>query len=75
MTMLAAEENCEKAKKATKKLKIDINIEEMITFLKLLNTRMEDNAGKIIRLEISKVPMIRMPMTTTMAVKMAKRIL
>ena len=73
--MLAAEEYWEKAKKATKKQKTDMNIDDTITFLKLLNTRIEVKAGKIIKLEISNEPMIRMPITTTIAVKIDKRIL
>ena len=33
-----------------------MNIDDTITFLKLLNTRIEVKAGKIIKLEISNEP-------------------
>ena len=45
--------------------------EDHTTPLKLLNTRMEVRAGKIIRLEISIAPIIRMPSTMVTAVKTA----
>ena len=51
-------------------------IEELITtVLKLLHTLMEVNAGKIIKLEISKVPIILIPTTIVMAVKNAMSML
>lgn len=75
ITMLAADEYCENTKKATKKQKIEIIIEEIITFLKLLKTRIDDRAGKIIKLDINNVPMILIPTTTTTAVKIDSKIL
>ena len=39
-----------------------------MTLRKLLNTRMDDIAGKIIRLEISSAPIMRIPSTIVTAV-------
>ena len=73
--MVAAEENLVKPIKATKKQKIEIRAEEKITFLKLLNTLIEDKAGKIIKLEIRSVPITLIPITTTIAVRIANKTL
>lgn len=43
----------------------------IITLLKVLHTCIAVSAGKIIRLEISSVPIIRIPSTTVSAVKTA----
>ena len=48
--------------------------EDHTTPLKLLNTRMEVSAGKMIRLEISIAPIIRIPSTMVTAVKTAIKI-
>ena len=45
--------------------------EDHTTPLKLLNTRMEVSAGKMIRLEISMAPIIRNPSTMVTAVQTA----
>ena len=45
------------------------------TPLKLLHTRMAERAGKIIRLEIKRAPIIRIPSTTVTAVSTASRVL
>ena len=45
--------------------------EDHTTPLKLLNTRMEVSAGKMIRLEISIAPIIRIHSTMVTAVKTA----
>ena len=50
---------------------IDTTAELITTERKRENTRMDDSAGKMIRLEISSVPIIRIPTTTVMAVSMA----
>ena len=47
--------------------------EDHTTPLKLLNTRMEVSAGKMIRLEISMVPITRIPSTMVTAVSSASR--
>lgn len=49
--------------------------DEIITLLKLMNTRMELNAGKIINEEMSMVPMTRIPRTMVIAVSRATSIL
>ena len=54
-----------------KKLHTDKIPEHIITDLNRLQTRIEDNAGKIIRAEISKVPIILIPITIVRAVKSA----
>ena len=46
-----------------------------VTPLKLLHTRIEVSAGKIIRLEISSAPIILMPTTTVRAVRTAMSVL
>ena len=49
---------------------------ELITTCgKLLNRRIDDSAGKIMRLEMRSVPIIRIPMTIVIAVKTASIIL
>lgn len=48
---------------------------ERITPEKLLNTRMEVRAGKMIRLEIIMAPIIRMPRTMVTAVSTARIVL
>ena len=45
------------------------------TALKLRQMRMAERAGKMIRLEISSAPIIRIPSTTVMAVNTASRVL
>jgi len=68
----------EKAKDAIipkKKQTIDTIDEEITTDLKLLHTLIEVRAGKIIRLDISIVPMILIPTTIVIAVKNAMSIL
>ena len=59
----------------TKKQATEIIPDEIITCLKLLNTRIDVKAGKIIKLEISIVPIIRIPRTMVIAVKKAINIL
>lgn len=49
--------------------------EHITTPLKLLNTRIDVSAGKIIRLEISIVPIILMPTTMVSALRMASSML
>ena len=51
----------------------DTTAELTVTEQNVVHTRMEVRAGKMIRLEISKVPIIRMPSTMVSAVKMASR--
>ena len=58
-----------------KKQTTETNPAEIITDLKLLNTRIEVKAGKIISEEINIVPIIRMPNTMVIAVKKAINIL
>ena len=58
-----------------KKQSIEITAEQMVTLLNVLKTRMELRAGKIIRLEISRAPIIRIPSTIVRAVKKAISIL
>lgn len=52
----------------TKKQHIDIITDITITERNFLHTLIEDNAGKIIRLDISKVPIILIPITIVIAV-------
>lgn len=59
----------------TKKHVTEIIPDEIITLLKLLKTRIDVNAGKMIKLEISIVPIIRIPRTIVIAVKKAINIL
>jgi hypothetical protein len=49
--------------------------EHITTDLKVLKSRIEVSAGKIIKLEMSIAPIIRIPITIITAVKRAKRIL
>ena len=49
--------------------------EDHTTPLKLLNTRMEVSAGKMIRLEINNAPIIRIPRTIVTAVSTAINVL
>ena len=58
-----------------KKHVIEITAEQTVTLLNFLNSRIELKAGKIIRLEISTAPIIRMPSTMVRAVKRAMSIL
>ena len=58
-----------------KKQATEIIPDEIMTLLKLLNTRIEVKAGKIIKLEINIVPIIRIPRTIVIAVKNAINIL
>jgi hypothetical protein len=58
-----------------KKHAIEITAEQTVTLLNFLNRRIELKAGKIIRLEISTAPIIRMPSTMVRAVKRAMSIL
>ena len=48
---------------------------QITTRLKLRQTRMAESAGKMIRLEMSSAPIIRMPNTTVMAVSTASSVL
>ena len=54
---------------------METQTDDTITTLNLRNTRMEVSAGKIIRLEISRVPMILMPITITIAVSTESKVL
>lgn len=45
--------------------------EQTVTARKLLNTLMAESAGKIMRLDMSSAPIMRMPSTTVTAVSMA----
>ena len=58
-----------------RKVKIEIIPEQIVTDLKLLKTRIELSAGKIIRLEISILPISRIPITIVIAVSSAISIL
>ena len=49
----------------------DTTAELIVTERKLLNTRIEQSAGKIIRLEISILPISRIPITIVIAVSSA----
>ena len=53
----------------------DIAAEHSTTARKLLHTRIADRAGKIIRLEMSSAPIIRIPSTTVTAVSTAMSVL
>ena len=59
----------------TKKQKTEINAEVRITERNLRHTRMEINAGKMIKAEINKAPIIRIPKTMVIAVSNAISIL
>ena len=58
-----------------RKQKTDMTAEQITTFRKHLKKRMEDIAGKIIRLDMSRAPIILMPSTMVMAVSTAMSIL
>ena len=62
-------------KKAIKNEITEISAEEKITCLNFLNTCIEESAGKIIILDINKVPIILIPITIVIAVKEANKIL
>ena len=53
----------------------EITAEQIVTLLKLLNTRIEHSAGKMIRLDISILPISRIPITIVTAVSRAISIL
>lgn len=59
----------------TQKQPTEMIAEDSVTERKRENMRMEDSAGNTIRLEINSVPIMRMPMTTVIAVSMAISIL
>ena len=75
MTTDDADEKLANAKKATTKQNTEIIAEAMITFLNLLNTCIAERAGRIIKLDISRAPIILIPITTVIAVKKANIIL
>ena len=77
ITMLApvGVENPYDTSRPIKKQTMEITADEMTTKRNCLKTRMADNAGKIIKLEISIVPIIRMPTTMVTAVNSAISIL
>ncbi len=58
-----------------KNVNTEIIPEQIVTDLKLLKTRIEQSAGKIIRLEISILPISRIPITIVIAVSKAISIL
>ena len=74
-TILAAEEKFIKQKNAIKNATIEIIGVAIITFLNLVNTCIADNAGRIIIALINNEPIILIPTTTVIAVKIAKNIL
>lgn len=53
----------------------EIMAEDMTTFLKPLNMPMDERVGNIMRLDISMVPIIRIPTTIVRAVRTAMRVL
>ena len=55
----------------TAKHTTDTTAEQTVTALKWENSRIDESAGKMIRLEISSVPIMRMPTTTVRAVSNA----
>ena len=59
----------------TKKQQIESTPEQRITDLNFLQTLIEESAGKIISAEISKVPIILIPITIVKAVKSAITVL
>ncbi len=59
----------------TVKQKSDRPAAQSTTDLKLRHTRMAERAGKMMRLEMSSAPIIRMPSTTVIAVSTARRLL
>lgn len=74
-TTLAPNGYSVKMKKAIKNEITEISAEEKITCLNFLNTCIEESAGKIIILDINKVPIILIPITIVIAVKEANKIL
>ena len=54
-----------------KKQTIDSTADDIVTLRKLLNTRIDVNTGKIIKLEIIIAPINLIPITTVKAVKTA----
>ena len=71
-TILAAEEKFIKQKNAIKNATIEIIGVAIITFLNLVNTCIADNAGRIIIALINNEPIILIPTTTVIAVKILK---
>lgn len=57
------------------KQKEDSSPDHITTLLKVLHSRIEVRGGKIIRLDMSSAPIIRMPSTMVTAVRQAKRVL
>ena len=53
----------------------EITAEFMTTDLKFLHILMDERVGKTIRLDISRAPIIRMPTTIMIPVKIASRVL
>ena len=74
-TIDAAEENSEKKKNAVVNASAATTTDEITTLLKFVNNLFELRAGKIIKLEINKVPITLIPITTTIAVPSANIIL
>jgi hypothetical protein len=58
-----------------KKHSIETRAEQTVTLKNFLNRRIELRAGKIIRLEISMAPIMRIPSTIVRAVKIAMSVL
>lgn len=58
-----------------KKHTADTTADTTVTARKLLHTRIDVSAGKIIRLEMSSAPIIRIPTTTVTAVSRAVTVL
>lgn len=75
MTTLApvGVENRKEAIRPTTKQETESTAEQSTTPLKLWNRRIELSAGKMIRLEMSRVPIMRMPTTMVTAVSAAMR--
>jgi hypothetical protein len=57
--------------KPIKKQTIDSTADDIVTLRKLLNTRIDVNTGKIIKLEIIIAPISRIPITIVKAVSTA----
>ena len=75
ITTLAPDGKLGNKKKASKKLVIDIKADVMTTTLNFLNTLIEVKAGKMIKLDINNVPIILIPSTMIIAVKIEITIL
>lgn len=71
----AGVENSNDIKSPIKKQTAETIAEVMTTLRKLRQTRMEVRAGKMIKLEISMAPIIRMPTTMVTAVSNASSVL